>query len=107
MDSSSRGETPVIADRRDFRLAKTVRPRRYDLRFDLDLDQWRSTGTGQVELHLDEPSREIVLHSLELDIRSARISAGPALEAVSYDEEAQIATLRFDGEIPAGDHVLE
>ena len=101
------GEMPVIADRRDFRLVKTVRPRRYELRFDLDLDEWRSTGRGRIELHLDGPAREITLHAVDLDIRSARIDGGASYEGVSYDEEAQTATLRFGAEIPAGDHALD
>jgi len=97
----------VIADRRDFRLAKTVRPRRYELHFDLDLDEWRSTGRGRIDLHMDEAAREITLHAVELDITSATIAGGPAFASVTYDEEAQTATLRFSGEITTGDHMLD
>ncbi len=97
----------MIADRRDFRLTKAVRPRHYELRFDLDLNEWRSTGHARVELHLDQPSHEIVLHSLDLDIQAATVAGGPAFEAATYDTEAQIATLRFAGDISAGDHTLE
>jgi puromycin-sensitive aminopeptidase len=97
----------MIADRRDFRLAKSVRPRRYALRFDLDLDEWRSTGTGTIDLHLDEPAREISLHAVELDIKTARFVDGPQMESASYDDEAQTARLRFSGDIPGGDHTLE
>src|SRR5687767_12742568 len=96
----------MIADRRDFRLAKTVRPTRYELRFDLDLDEWRSTGQARIDIHMDAAAREIVLHAVELDITMASIDGGPALQDVSYDDEAQTATLRFGGEIPAAEHRL-
>lgn len=97
----------MIADRRDFRLAKTVRPRRYELRFDLDLNDWQSAARGRIDLHMDEPTREITLHAVELDIKSATLADGPVLEGVSYDEEAQTATLRFTGEASAGHHALD
>src|SRR5947208_2031047 len=100
-------ETPVIADRRDFRLAKTVRPRRYELRFDLDLNEWRSTGHERIALQIEEPTREIVLHALDLDIQSATIAGGPTFESATYDAEAQIATLRFTAEIGPGAHTLD
>ncbi len=92
---------------RDFRLTKTVRPVSYDLRFDLDLEQWTSIGWARVLVEIDEPAREIVLHAVELDITSAEILSGPTFERVSYDEESQTATLRFAGPITPGTRTLE
>ena len=64
-------------------------------------------GAGRVDLHVDEPTREITLHAVELDIKSATIAGGLPMEGVSYDEEAQTTTLRFGGEVSAGDHTLD
>src|SRR6266487_3743778 len=97
----------MIADKRDFRLAKDLRPSRYALRFDLDLDNWISRGRAQIDLHLAAPQREITLHAVELDIREVKLAEGPAPEEISYEEQSQTATLRFAGEIPAGQHTLE
>src|SRR5581483_11299422 len=97
----------AAAAKRDFRLAKDVRPSHYELHFELDLDAWTSRGRERVELHLDRPMREIVLHSDELQITGARIAGGPGYSGVEYDEEAETATLRFDAEVTAGDHTLE
>jgi puromycin-sensitive aminopeptidase len=85
----------------DFRLAKDVRPRRYALQFDLDLEHWTSTATGTISLTLARPVREITLHSVDLDIK-----AGGDISGVRYDEESQTATLTLARELPAGPHDL-
>ncbi|HEX4744733.1 MAG TPA: M1 family metallopeptidase, partial [Candidatus Limnocylindria bacterium] len=89
----------------DFRLRKDVRPSRYELRFELDLDRWTSKGTGAITLRTDRPARELVLHSVDLDITSASLD-GTAMTGVSYDAESQTATLAFPGEQAPGEHVL-
>jgi puromycin-sensitive aminopeptidase len=90
----------------DFRLVTDVRPRRYGLRFDLDLEGWRSTGSARIDLVTGRPAKEIVLHACDLDIGAARLDGEPAID-ISYDEDAQTATLEFSSEAAAGDHVLE
>ncbi|MHB8632129.1 MAG: M1 family metallopeptidase, partial [Candidatus Limnocylindria bacterium] len=85
----------------DFRLAKDVRPTRYALQFDLDLDTWTATGTATIGVTLARAAREITLHSVDLDIASAGDIA-----AVSYDAESQTATLTLARELPAGEHAL-
>ncbi|MBI4214020.1 MAG: M1 family metallopeptidase [Chloroflexi bacterium] len=97
----------VAVDSRDFRLTKAVRPRRYQISLDLDLQTWTSSGRETIELVLDEPSREIVLHALDLDIKTARIDSDISMEQVAYRGESQTATIRFDQEIPRGAHSLE
>ena len=85
----------------DFRLAKDVRPTRYALEFDLDLERWTFTATGTVGLTLGRPTREITLHSVDLDIKTAGDVA-----AVTYDEESQTATLTLAKELAVGPHEL-
>jgi puromycin-sensitive aminopeptidase len=86
----------------DFRLAKDVRPKRYALRFDLDLDKWTSAAEGTITLTLAKPARAITLHSVDLDIKTGGDVAG-----VTYDTESQTATLRLARELPAGTHDLK
>ncbi|HKW78021.1 MAG TPA: M1 family metallopeptidase, partial [Candidatus Limnocylindria bacterium] len=92
---------------RDFRLSKDVLPSRYDLRFDLDLDHWTSSGWERVALRSAKAAREIVLHAVDLDIATASIDGSNALESQRADAEAQVVVLRFAKEIPAGEHRLE
>jgi puromycin-sensitive aminopeptidase len=91
---------------RNFRLSKDVMPSAYELRFELEFDRWTSIGHERITLRISKPTREIVLHSLELDIRKATLG-GDVAQATAYDTDSETATLRFRREIPAGEHVLE
>jgi len=91
---------------RNFRLSKEVLPSRYELRFELEFDTWTSTGWERIALRTSRPTREIVLHALELDIQKATLD-GAVAQKTTYDVEAQTAALRFEREIPAGEHILE
>jgi puromycin-sensitive aminopeptidase len=93
-------------DARNFRLSKDILPSRYELRFELEFDNWTSTGRERIALRMSRPAREIVLHSLDLDIEKASVD-GEVAQRTSYDTEAQTATLHFARDLPAGDHVLE
>jgi puromycin-sensitive aminopeptidase len=91
---------------RDFRLTKDIRPTSYDLRLDLDLERWTFAGTEAVAVRLAHPTGEISLHSLELNITRA-VAAQPGNSKtypanVTYDTEAETATLRFDTPLAAG-----
>jgi puromycin-sensitive aminopeptidase len=96
----------VSEDRRNFRLSKDVLPTRYELHFELYFDTWSSVGGGRIALRLARPTREIVLHSLDLNIESVAID-GESGERPRYDTAAETATLRFAREIPPGEHTLE
>jgi len=91
---------------RNFRLSKDVLPSRYELRFELEFDTWTSTGWERITLHISRPTREIVLHALELDIQKVTLD-GTAAQKTTYDVDAQTAALRFEREIPVGEHTLE
>src|SRR5438128_4107890 len=102
-----KGRSSLSDEKRNFRLSTSVRPSRYELGFALDLDGWTSRGHARVALTFDRPSRELVLHALDLIIERAAIAGGPKMADVTYDGEAETATLRFDGEVAAGERVLE
>ena len=92
-------------DKRNFRLSKDVLPSRYRVVFDLDFDTWTSTGNERIEIRTARPMREIVIHAIDLDIKSASIDK-TAMDSVAFDSESETATLRFAGEISPGEHTL-
>lgn len=94
-------------DKRNFRLSKDVLPSRYELRFELEFDTWTSTGSERITLRSAKPSREITLHAIELDVVAATIDGKNKLERAVMDTEQETATLKFENDIPAGEHVLE
>ncbi len=87
------------------RLAKHVVPVRYSILLHPDLEAHTFTGEETVSLSLDKAVQEITLHSLDLEIVSAKISFGKETheaDAISYDEKAETATFYFTKKIPAG-----
>jgi puromycin-sensitive aminopeptidase len=89
---------------RDFRLPKEVMPARYDLRIEVDLDQWRFSATERIEVRLQRPVTTIALHAVDLDIRSATATAGGTTRpaTVTWNTEAETAVLQFADALPAG-----
>ena len=94
---------------RDFRLSKNVMPVRCDLRIEADLDHWRFSGSERIEVRVKKPVTEIVLHAVDLDVTAATaVSAGEERRAtVTYNREAETATLRFDDALATGTAYLD
>lgn len=91
---------------RDFRLSPHVRPLRYDLAIEVDLEHWRFRGVEEIELAVAEPTAAITLHASELAITGARavLADGTQLTAApaATNAVAETATLAFPRPIPPG-----
>jgi len=90
---------------RDFRLSKDVRPSRYALRIEVDLDAWRFHGTEDIDLALTRATDSITLHSVDLDLTAPRavLPDGAEIAATtSVNTDAETATFRFPRPLPAG-----
>src|SRR5215216_522852 len=96
----------IAADKRDFRLTKSIRPNVYELHFELDLEHWTFTGRARIGIHADQATREITLHADELNITGAWITNGPRARRIEYEEESETATLSFADDVTAGDHCM-
>jgi len=67
---------PSMNDR-DFRLAKSVLPRRYSLRIDVDLDRWQFTASEQIDVQGAGPTAESgCTPSISTSVRRPRSSPG-------------------------------
>ena len=89
----------------DFRLPAFVRPSRYDLAIEVDLDAWRFRGSEAIDLHIAEPTADITLHAAELEIADVRAVLADGRElsgSVALNPIAETATLRFAQPLPAG-----
>ncbi len=81
-----------------YRLPRHVVPIRYDLRLEPDLTTARFAGEETITLTIHQPTSEIVLNAIELDITSAKIEddSGPARQAtVMLDAALQRCHLTF------------
>jgi puromycin-sensitive aminopeptidase len=93
----------------DYRLPRTVLPRRYELRIEPDLDAATFAGSEDVTVEVVEPVGEIVLNVNELAIDEAWIvdPAGARIDvATSIDTARERLTLTPASTLAPGDHVV-
>ena len=91
------------------RLPATVHPTHYDLAFSVDLPRARFDGTERIQVTLDRPSREIVLHAVDIDFHRVTITSGGAAQAatIRLDAGRQTATLAVPDPVPAGEAAID
>ena len=88
-----------------YRLPRHVVPIRYDLRLEPDLTAARFAGQETVTLTVLQPTSDIVLNAIELDITSAQIegASGPAKQAtIALDASLQRCHLTFTTPLSPG-----
>jgi puromycin-sensitive aminopeptidase len=88
-----------------YRLPRHVIPIRYDLRLEPDLPASSFAGEEIITLTIHQPTSEIVLNAIELDIASAQIegATGPARQAsVTLDALLQRCHLTFTTPLSPG-----
>jgi aminopeptidase N len=91
------------------RLPTTVTPGHYDLALTIDLARSRCEGQTGIDVHVAQPTTTIRLNALELNIRSASITAAGRTEraAVAMNAHDETATLTVPAAIPAGPARIE
>ena len=92
-----------------YRLPGDVTPRHYRLTLEPDLDAATFAGDESVTVAVTEPTSSVVLNSIEIEIDEASVELpdGRTLPAtVSYDTEAERATLALGEALPVGDAVV-
>jgi len=94
---------------RDFRLSKDVIPSRYDLRIEVDLQNWRYTACVRIAVTMQRPQAEIVLHATGFEVHAARVVTAERSRAamVTFNAEAETVCLRCAEPVPAGPAALE
>ncbi len=91
------------------RLPRSVVPRRYDLTLEPDLDAATFAGHEAVTVEVVEPTAEIVINAVDLEIDEATLTTAggePLAATVTLDAEAERATLAFGSELPLGEATL-
>jgi len=79
---------------------KSVRPLHYFIRLVPDPEALTFTGETEIHLETQDPLRDLILHSLDLDITACRVFRDPAWEDCEYftDPQRETLTLRFPSE---------
>src|SRR5262249_8028977 len=88
----------------EFRLPRHVRPERYTVELEPDLDTWTFQGREAVALQLDRAVRRAELQALDLAVPAAEAVAGRQRRRarVSYHPGRETVALRFAEPLPAG-----
>ncbi|KUI62782.1 Alanine/arginine aminopeptidase [Cytospora mali] len=95
-------------------LPDTFKADHYDLKLtNLDFKDWSYNGSVTITGNITKPAKEIVINSLELNLRNVKVTAESAKTSgswssskISYDGRAQRATITFDAELPASKATL-
>ncbi|KAK8089149.1 hypothetical protein PG997_004110 [Apiospora hydei] len=87
-------------------LPTNVVPRHYDVTLEPDFEKFIFNGTVVIDFDVQEESKSISLHTLEIDIHSAQIKQGDKVvtssSAITYDETKQVSTIELQKAVPRG-----
>src|SRR5437868_13212848 len=95
---------------KNFRLPTDCKPVRYRAHLAPDLEKGTFEGRMELEVRLERPRRDLVLHAIDLEIVRARARAAAktiSTSAIEADAESETVTLRFAEEVPQGAAVLD
>jgi puromycin-sensitive aminopeptidase len=100
---------PLAESGSDFRLPKTVTPRRYQLRLIPDLTQFTFAGEESVAIVVNSPTAEIVLNALELEIDRVSVERGKTSlnGRAELDPKKERVVLRFERALETGEWRLK
>ncbi|KAI1828006.1 peptidase family M1-domain-containing protein [Xylaria intraflava] len=92
-------------------LPTNVIPRHYDVTLEPDFEKFTFEGRVAIDFDVQEPTRSISLHTLEIDIHSAHIKSGDTVvtssSTITYDEPTQVSKIELKDEVPKGKTQLE
>jgi puromycin-sensitive aminopeptidase len=87
------------------RLSKLVKPLKYNLHIQPDMEAFTFQGEEVIDIALEKPAKQITLHSKELDITDGWWQAGKTkidILNTTYDVTAETATFTFAKSLPHG-----
>ncbi|MGZ3460514.1 MAG: M1 family metallopeptidase, partial [Archangium sp.] len=100
-----------VTDDKNFRLPLSLRPRRYAATLTLDLEAKSFSGQQTIELDLEKPSNEIILHAIELPLSGVTFRAGNGKSVKPTEIRpvpvSETVVLRFGEQLPAGPAALD
>ncbi|KAK1776597.1 peptidase family M1-domain-containing protein [Copromyces sp. CBS 386.78] len=87
-------------------LPTNVIPRHYHITLEPDFQKLTFDGTVVIDLDVEEDSKSIALHTLEIDIHNAKVTSGGQTVSsnpkVTYNETTQVSTFDFDNAVSKG-----
>ena len=88
------------------RLTEQLRPKRYGLDIDLNMNEYRFAVTETIDFELMSPSHQLVLHGVRLAVTKVLLDGQHEDQSTELSEQDETVTLKFASEIAAGSHTL-
>lgn len=86
-------------------LPKNVKPSRYNITLEPDLERFTFSGDMVIDIEIIEPTSTIVLNSAELDIQSCSLLISNEIQnpvSIIFNEKDEIVTLSFEKDFLTG-----
>lgn len=99
-----------LTEDKNFRLPRTILPRRYVPTVTLNLDERTFSGSQTIELEVVQATSELILHGIALQLGKVTFRAGAAQltpSSIQPVKESETLVLRFDQPLPTGAATLE
>jgi aminopeptidase N len=104
--AAAHAEAPFNFDTTPGKLPKNVVPQAYRIDITPDLQKLTLSGQEAIDITVRSPVTSITLNQAGLALQSARLEDG-STAAITLDQKAQTATLRFPHTVTAGQHTLD
>ena len=91
-------------------LPSTVRPTKYAIKLQPNFQAFTFTGEESVSIEVVEPTSQVVLNAVELEVQSAHLvkdGRSTAATSIDYDSSKETLTLGFGQTIAAGEAILD
>ncbi|KAI1083155.1 peptidase family M1-domain-containing protein [Whalleya microplaca] len=92
-------------------LPTNVIPRHYDVTLEPDFEKFTFDGKVLIDFDVQEETKSISLHTVEIDIHSVHIKSGDSIitssSAISYDDSTQVSNIELKDAVPKGKTQLE
>ncbi len=103
----SLAEEPFSWDKTPGKLPKHIVPLQYTVRIEPDIEGARFQGTETVTLDIRQPTQQIILHALDLEITGAELRTGKVIPLQpKVDSSEQTVTFSLPTELPRGRYEL-
>ncbi|OTB08749.1 hypothetical protein M426DRAFT_316768 [Hypoxylon sp. CI-4A] len=92
-------------------LPTNIIPRHYDVTLEPNFEKFTFEGKVIIDFDVQDETKSISLHTLEIDIHSAQIKSGDAVitssSAITYDESKQVSKIELKDAVSKGKTQLE
>ncbi len=89
------------------RLYPAIKPQTYRLTIEPDLDNFTYEISEEIDFELTIPSRELVFHAIDFEIKKVSLEGGPEVTKTNFDAESHTVRFTLAEETAVGTYTLK